>query len=207
MKRIIDVAIAATLLLLTLPVLLVVIAGSAVSLRCSPFFTQRRVGLDGATFRFLKVRTLPPETPVYTDKYSLDGATIPPFCQFVRRFHLDELPQLLLVLTGRMTLVGPRPELPPMHAAMDPGFAARRTSIRPGCTGLWQVSVARQRLIHESPEFDEYYVANRSLRLDLWILLMTALQMIPLGRQRHIGFDDFPSWAPRRRAGELLLEA
>ena len=208
-KRLMDAVVAGTLLALCLPVLVVLLIGSAVSLRAFPIFTQTRIGLDGKPFRFLKVRTLFPSTPAYTDKYALASVPIPRFCQIVRRLHLDELPQLLLVITGRMSLVGPRPEMPSFHDAMSTDFARTRTSIRPGCTGLWQISQAKERLIAEHPEFDEYYVTHRSLRLDLWIMYRTLRQMLPTPSSA-IEFADLPTWLPSpavERHNFVLIDA
>jgi lipopolysaccharide/colanic/teichoic acid biosynthesis glycosyltransferase len=192
LKRALDVVLALVLLALTLPVLVVALVGSAISLRAWPFFAQTRVGLDGTHFRFLKVRTLPPATPRYIDKYTLAATKVPRFTQLLRRLHLDELPQLLLVLIGRMSLVGPRPELPNLHAALDPEFARARVSVKPGCTGLWQISDRQDNLIGEAPEFDRYYVRHASVRTDLWVLWRTALQMVPGGQSTRVSFDDLP---------------
>lgn len=191
-RRGLDIALSSTLLLLTLPVLLVVAVGAALSLRAWPIFSQQRVGKDGAHFRFLKVRTLPRCTPAYIDKYQLDLWRIPAFCRLVRRLHLDELPQLLLVLRGEMSLVGPRPEMACLHDRMDPAFAMLRTSVRPGCTGLWQLSEANTGLIADAPQYDRTYLTRRTLRLDLWLLGRTTLRMIGLGRR--IQLDDLPRW-------------
>lgn len=181
LKRAFDVIVASSLLIVTLPVLIVALAGSAISLRAWPLFKQQRVGANGELFDFIKVRTLPPSTPAYADKYALQTVRQPRFTQLLRRLHLDELPQLLLVLRGRMSLVGPRPELPNLHASLTPAFAATRTSVRPGCTGPWQVSDRREALIGEAPEFDEYYCQHQSFALDLWVLGRTALQMLGIG--------------------------
>jgi lipopolysaccharide/colanic/teichoic acid biosynthesis glycosyltransferase len=191
-KRALDMVLALVLLVLTLPVLVVALVGSAISLRAWPFFAQERVGLDGAHFKFLKVRTLPPATPRYIDKYTLAATKVPRFTKLLRRLHLDELPQLLLVLTGKMSLVGPRPELPNLHAGLDPDFARARVSVKPGCTGLWQISDRQDHLIGESPEFDRYYVRHASVRTDLWVLWRTALQMVPGGQSTRVSFDDLP---------------
>jgi lipopolysaccharide/colanic/teichoic acid biosynthesis glycosyltransferase len=206
-KRAFDVVIALTLLLLTLPVLVIALVGSAISLRAWPLFTQQRVGAGGELFTFVKVRTLPPETPAYADKYQLRSVRQPWFTQLLRKLHLDELPQLLLVLTGRMSLVGPRPELPNLHAELDPAFAELRTSVRPGCTGPWQVSTERDGLIGESPAFDAYYVERRSFGLDLWVLGRTARQMVGIGNP--IRLEELPGPAPvlDLRSLELDLES
>lgn len=195
MKRTVDVLGAALLLLLVLPTMIIVVVGSAIVLRTNPFFVQRRIGRGGECFSILKVRTLPREVPTYADKYQLAAFTVPRFCRLVRLLHLDELPQLFLVLRGRMSLVGPRPEMPTLHATLTPDFAALRTSIRPGCTGLWQVSERRNGLISESPEFDVFYVRHQSLRLDAWIAARTVRQMLPGLRTNPVRLADLPAWA------------
>ncbi len=192
-RRAFDVLVSAVLGLVVLPLILLVAAGSALALRAWPFFVQDRVGRDGTLFRFVKVRTLPTDVPRYTDKYQLANHHIPAFCRFLRTFHLDELPQLYLVLTGRMSLVGPRPEMAELHARMHPTFAVERTAVRPGCTGLWQISHACTELIGAAPEFDRFYLAHRTVRFDLWVLARTALRMTGLGGL--VSLHDVPLWA------------
>ena len=197
-KRCMDVALGAVLALLAVPVIAVLAVGVALSLGCSPFFAQERVGRDGRIFRFWKLRTLPKAAPVYADKYAIKALETPRFTRFLRRTHLDELPQLFLVLRGRMSLVGPRPEMPQLHESGDEGFARARTSVRPGCTGLWQVSVAYHQLIWEAPEYDLSYLRSANLWLDLWILWRTAAMM--LGRAEPVTLDDVPRWLLHARA-------
>ena len=91
----------------------------------------------------------------------------------MRRLHLDELPQLFLVVIGKMSLVGPRPEMHSLTTHYGDEFAAQRTQVRPGCTGLWQISEHCTKMIFEHPEFDLQYVQNRSLRFDMWIIART----------------------------------
>jgi lipopolysaccharide/colanic/teichoic acid biosynthesis glycosyltransferase len=191
-RRALDIGMSSILLLLTLPVMLMAAVGSAAALRAWPFFTQERVGRHGRRFRFLKVRTLPVSTPGYIDKHQLDLAAIPAFCLLLRRLHLDELPHLLLVLRGEMSLVGPRPEMALLHDTLPREFADLRTSVRPGCTGLWQISDGCTELIAQSPEYDRYYLEKGTLRLDLWVLWRTALKMVCLGGT--ITLDDVPAW-------------
>ena len=191
-RRTLDLIASATLLVLMLPVLVMALVGSALALRTSPIFTQDRVGRGGELFRFIKVRTLPRNVPTYVDKHQLDHAAIPAFCRLLRRLHLDELPQLVLVLRGQMSLVGPRPEMEHLHRSLPADFAALRTAVRPGCTGLWQVSHACTDLIGEAPEFDRVYLAERTLRFDLWVLARTALKMTGIGPT--VTIDDIPAW-------------
>jgi lipopolysaccharide/colanic/teichoic acid biosynthesis glycosyltransferase len=191
-RRALDIVVSAILLVLALPVIVIAAVGSAVSLRALPFFVQHRVGRDGQLFTFIKVRTLPPDTPAYIDKHQLDARRIPPFCALLRRLHLDELPQLALVLVGRMSLVGPRPEMAVLHDELPTDFARLRTSVRPGCTGLWQISHGCTGLISNTPKYDSFYLRQRTLRFDLWVVGRTALKMT--GLKGTVSLDDVPAW-------------
>lgn len=202
-RRAFDIALSAVLAAVALPVVLVAAIGSAIALGAWPFFSQERVGRNGEVFRFLKVRTLRPEVPQYTDKHQLDPSHIPPFCRLLRSAHLDELPQLLLVLQGKMSLVGPRPEMAHLHQRMPHTFADLRTSVRPGCTGLWQVSESCTELIAAAPHYDRFYLAHRSLRLDLWLLFRTGVTMVGLGR--CITLEDVPRWTLRTDVGDVVV--
>lgn len=204
-RRAFDLAVSVGLALVTLPIVVVAAAGSAISLRAWPFFCQQRVGRDGARFTFLKIRTLSPAVPAYIDKHELAAHDIPGFCRLLRALHLDELPQLYLVIVGRMSLVGPRPEMGRLHDEMHPRFAAERTAVRPGCTGLWQISEACGDLIHAAPHYDRFYLANRTLRLDFWVLGRTVLKM--LGVRRIVTVDRVPAWTlPARRSDVVVLD-
>jgi lipopolysaccharide/colanic/teichoic acid biosynthesis glycosyltransferase len=196
LKRAIDIVVGTVLAVLTLPFVLVFAVGCALSLRAWPFFVQQRVGKDGKSFPLPKLRTLPASVPRAIDKYELGGTRIPPFCRLLRRTHLDELPQLLVVPLGWMSLVGPRPEMPNLLGRYPSDFVASRSSVRPGCTGLWQVSTASGRLIYESPEYDLVYANYRGLALDFWILYHTLRMLVT--RRATIDLDDVPSWAIRR---------
>ena len=193
-RRAFDLVVATVLLLSTLPVIVLLAIGSAIALRAWPFFVQDRVGRDGETFRFLKIRTLPPQTNAYADKYALAEVRIPRFTLLLRALHLDELPQLLLVVLGHMSLVGPRPEMPTLHAELPAELARTRVLVRPGVTGLWQVGVHCDGLIGEAPEYDSFYVAHQSLRLDLWILAQTARKVVRGGRGQ-VTLGDVPAWS------------
>lgn len=192
MKRAIDVVVGAVLAVVTLPVVVLLLVGSTVQFRAAPLFVQSRLGLDGRAFRFMKVRTLPRSAPVDADKYALAGVPLGRWGRVLRRRHLDELPQLWLVVTGQMSLVGPRPEMPRLAATFDPDFVAERCAVRPGCTGLWQVSVDVARLIGEAPEYDLHYVRHRTLRLDAWIVGRTVASMF--GSAKITSLHDIPRW-------------
>jgi lipopolysaccharide/colanic/teichoic acid biosynthesis glycosyltransferase len=191
-KRLIDVVLGAALALVTAPVVLALCVGSAISYRAWPLFTQPRLGRNGAPFTFVKIRSLPPTTPVDVDKYELEGVANTRFGRLARKRHLDELPQLWLVVTGKMSLVGPRPEMPGLSATFDPEFVEERLTVRPGCTGLWQVSTASAGLIGEATEFDLHYVRNWTLRLDLWLLMMTLRETLGGSAVKDVG--QVPLW-------------
>ena len=193
-KRGVDVVAGTLLAVAAIPVIAVAAAATAVVLRTWPFFVQHRIGHHGRHFRFIKIRTLPRTAPRYADKYALQRVKTPKFSQFLRRTKIDELPQLFLVPVGRMSLVGPRPEMPTLHQRLDPHFAASRTSVRPGCTGIWQISDRADVLIGESPEYDEFYIRNACLRLDLWLLGRTVRRFVG-GRRVNLG--AVPQWALR----------
>jgi lipopolysaccharide/colanic/teichoic acid biosynthesis glycosyltransferase len=200
-KRALDVVLGTMLVLLVLPAILFAAVGSALVLRTWPFFVQTRVGAGGREFRFFKIRTLPKTVGAYVDKYQLNIGALPWFTRKLRLLHLDELPQLLLVPLGKMSLVGPRPEMPSLHGTMSPDHRDTRVAMRPGCTGLWQVSVDCDRLISEAPEYDVFYVANSNIRLDLWIIARTVRMMLLGGPL--VTLSDVPTWAQRDRVISL----
>lgn len=191
-KRLFDIAIAAPVALLTLPIPFALATWSAIRFRTYPLFTQPRLGHGGTIFKFWKIRSLPAIAPDTADKYQLEALDLPRFARVMRFRHLDELPQLFLVLSGKMSLVGPRPEMPTLANSFDPAFVAERLTVRPGCTGLWQVSTSARKLIGETPEFDLHYVRHWTLRLDAWLLYRTVLA---IGFRNEIESpDDIPRW-------------
>jgi lipopolysaccharide/colanic/teichoic acid biosynthesis glycosyltransferase len=204
-KRIFDLAVAVPMAVVTLPLVLILAIGSAISFRAWPFFTQIRLGQHGKEFRFLKIRSLPMDAPAAANKYALEDIQNTTFGRFLRKFHLDELPQLWLVVWGTMSLVGPRPEMPSLAATFDPDFVVERMTVKPGCTGLWQISDASAGLIGEHPEYDSWYVAHQSLRLDTWVLIRTAREV--LGGCSLSSLGDVPNWIPTDETAVVLLDA
>jgi lipopolysaccharide/colanic/teichoic acid biosynthesis glycosyltransferase len=145
----------------------------------------------------VKIRTMPTTAPTYANREDVKQVVIPVFCRILRKLHLDELPQLFHVLEGKMSLVGPRPEMPQFHQSMDPEFARLRTSVIPGCTGLWQATDGIKDLHYVVPQYDRMYVANASLRLDFWIMWRTLMMLNPFAATKTL--DDIPEWALRRQ--------
>lgn len=183
------------------PIILVLACVSWVTYRAHPFFVQDRIGHNGQPFRFVKIRSLPRHTPEYLRKDRLGDIENNTWGRFIRTHHLDELPQIWHVVTGSMSLVGPRPEMPNLENLIDENHRNARQSVLPGCTGLWQISMASAGMINESPEYDIHYVANRSLRLDLWILLKTFAELT--GRPPIGSLDAIPTWA--RSSGRAVI--
>ncbi len=138
-------------------------------------FRQQRVGKGGRHFWMYKFRTMRTAASPYDySPLSSDDPRITRMGRFLRRTSLDELPQLLNVLKGSMSLVGPRPEMPFIVEQYTPG-QKERLQVKPGITGLWQLSGDRAFLIHENIEYDLYYIQHRNFFMDLAILLHTSI--------------------------------
>jgi lipopolysaccharide/colanic/teichoic acid biosynthesis glycosyltransferase len=138
-------------------------------------FRQERVGLNGEPFRMFKFRTMYTDASAYAySPKESDDPRITRLGRFLRRTSLDELPQLLNVLIGNMSLVGPRPEMPFIVETYTERHA-QRLQVTPGITGLWQLSGDRSYLIHENLEYDLYYIKHRNFFMDLAILLHTTI--------------------------------
>jgi exopolysaccharide biosynthesis polyprenyl glycosylphosphotransferase len=172
-KRILDLVLSSLLILLTLPMWLVAAIMVKATSRGPVFFRQERTGHSGRRFVMLKFRSMYADTPKYgRSPESSNDTRITPAGRFLRKTSMDELPQLLNVLTGEMALVGPRPEMPFITDTYTP-LERRRLSVPQGLTGLWQLSGDRQFTIHEALEYDLYYIENRGIFLDFAILLHT----------------------------------
>jgi len=174
-KRIFDFVLSAILLLCVSPLWLV----AAVLIRLqSPgqvIFSQDRIGKFGVPFRIYKFRTMYANTPQYAPHpQEVHDKRITPFGRWLRRTSLDELPQLLNVLKGEMSLVGPRPEMPFVVEGYEEHHW-QRVHVLPGITGVWQLSADRALPIHHNIQYDFYYIRNRSLLMDFAILLHTLV--------------------------------
>ncbi len=182
-KRLFDLLGSALALLLLAPLLLVVAAWIKVDTPGPVFYRQERVGRHGVPFRIHKFRTMRdgagglPLTVGADPRITRAGA-------WLRRTRVDELPQLLSVVRGDMSLVGPRPTLPDQAAAYD-AFRRQRLLIRPGLTGLAQVHGNAAIPWDERILFDIAYVRSCSYLLDMGILARTAA-VIVLGEQRMV---------------------
>ncbi len=186
-KRSFDVVVASLLLLVTLPIMLVTAVIIAFESGFPVIYRQERVGLRGKTFDVLKFRSMRQDAEKDGNaKWAKVGdARITPFGRFIRRTRIDELPQIINVLRGEMSFVGPRPERPvfvEMLSEQIPFYAVRH-SVKPGITGWAQVRYSYGANVEQSMkklEYDLYYVKNHTLFLDLLILLETV-RVVVLG--------------------------
>lgn len=138
------------------------------------FFSQQRVGRDGRVFRIYKYRTMRPNAQPYAvAPTEEDDPRVTRFGRWLRKTSLDELPQLLNVLRGEMSMVGPRPEMPFLVQKYD-AWERRRLDVKPGVTGLWQVIGRKNLPLHLNMQYDLYYIKNQSFLLDVEILLRTV---------------------------------
>jgi len=175
-KRLLDIIVAAVGLIVLAPVLLVVALLVRADLGSPVLFRQVRPGLNGDPFRMIKFRTMRDAYDASGNPLS-DADRLTAFGKFLRAASLDELPELWNVLTGDMSLVGPRPllmEYLPRYSAEQ----YRRHEMRPGITGWAQVNGRNALGWPEKFALDVWYVDNQSLWLDLKILVMTGLKVV-----------------------------
>jgi exopolysaccharide biosynthesis polyprenyl glycosylphosphotransferase len=189
-KRAIDLLGSAVLLVIFAPLLIVVAVCVKVGSRGPVFYVQERVGHTGSPFGILKFRSMVHNADAKLGALLLaQGTDATPLFKIrsdprvtrvgalIRRYSIDELPQLLNVFRGEMSLVGPRPQRPAEVALYD-STARRRLAVRPGMSGLWQVSGRSRLSWQEALRLDLYYIENWSLAADLVILWRTARAVV-----------------------------
>jgi lipopolysaccharide/colanic/teichoic acid biosynthesis glycosyltransferase len=183
-KRVIDLGVSAFILLLSLPLWPVIALAIKANSRGPIFYTQKRMGKDERIFLLIKFRSMIDKAEKLGPKWAEENDNrITSVGKFLRRLHLDELPQLLNVIKGEMSLVGPRPERPQFVAELKraiPDFGLRHR-IKPGITGWAQVNYPYAASLEDSRrkyEYDLYYLENRNLLLDISILWKTIGELI-----------------------------
>ena len=184
-KRVIDIAFSGVLLCLLLPLFVLVAIVIKLASAGPVFFTQERLGLNKKVIRILKFRTMvqgaedqqaeledlnEASGPVFKIK---DDPRITPVGRFLRRTSIDELPQLINVLMGEMSLVGPRPLPVRDYKGFSKDWHRRRFSVQPGISGLWQVAGRSNLPFEQWMELDLQYINEWSLYLDFKVLLKT----------------------------------
>jgi exopolysaccharide biosynthesis polyprenyl glycosylphosphotransferase len=177
-KRAIDFCLATLFILMLSPLYLLLGALIKLDSKGPIIFKQKRVGLNGKQFSMYKFRSMFVEAPKYA-KTPADpnDPRITQVGRWLRRTSLDELPQLFNVWRGDMSLVGPRPEMPFIVDTYTP-LQRQRLLAKPGITGVWQISAVRGEPIHQNIEYDLFYLENRSILLDLAIIIKTVLSVI-----------------------------
>ncbi len=174
-KRFFDIVFSSASLLLSLPLWPIVTLAIRLDSRGPVLFRQPRVGKDGKRFVMYKFRSMYLDECI--DRVSPKDGSDPRITRvgaWLRRYSIDEIPQFINVLKGDMSIVGPRPEMPFVvenYTAMQ----RQRLRARPGITGIWQISAARNAQIHENLDYDFYYVENQSFLLDLVIIAKTVM--------------------------------
>jgi lipopolysaccharide/colanic/teichoic acid biosynthesis glycosyltransferase len=190
-KRILDIIIAAVVLILFAPIMLIIALVIKLTSPGAIFFKDKRQGLHGRTFNCLKFRTMIIGADKIQDKLrdlnQVDGPQfrmendprVSAVGRFMRNTYIDEIPQFINVLLGQMSVVGPRPS-PELENTLCPSWHDARLSVRPGITGFWQVYRTRQPMkdFQEWIYYDTEYVKNLSLRMDLWIFWQTAKKTV-----------------------------
>lgn len=192
MKRAIDILFSLLALLILGPLLVVIALLIKLKLGSPVFFPHLRSGLHGEPFKMIKFRTM-------VDAFDEEGTPLPdaerltPFGEFLRKFSLDELPELWNVLNGDMSLVGPRPllmEYLPLYSAEQ----ARRHNAKPGITGWAQVNGRNAISWDEKFELDVWYVDHQSVWLDIKILFLTVFKVLKkegISQEGHVTMEKF----------------
>ena len=183
-KRVFDLTAGSILLIMAMPVMVLTAIVIKIASRGPIFFNQQRAGLNGKVFTMHKFRSMCPGAedakPILEKLNENNGPAfkikhdprVTRIGRFLRRSSLDELPQLINVLSGNMSLVGPRP-LPVSEARNVKGAGRMRTTVKPGLTCLWQISGRNELTFEQWMHMDLYYIRHRSFLLDLAIFIQT----------------------------------
>lgn len=178
-KRLADALVAALLLLLLTPLLLLLALLVRLDSPGPVLFRQQRIGLGGRPFAMLKFRSMVINAAQLGGFSTQQGdPRITRVGRWLRRSSLDELPQLLNVMRGDMSLVGPRPDVPAQQGLYAPRDWELRCSVRPGITGLAQATLRSAATASQRLELDLRYVCLQNLALDLMVLRQTAIQVL-----------------------------
>lgn len=179
MKRVFDVVVSVLLLVLLAPLMVFLAVWVALDSPGGAVYRQKRVGLKGKLFEVYKFRSMVSDADQIGGYSTSDGdSRITKPGRFIRKASLDELPQLLNVIRGDMSLVGPRPDTPMQEVNYSPEEWAKRCSVRPGITGLAQAKLRSQATPEERTRLDLEYVDHVGLGLDLKVLGMTVRQVL-----------------------------
>lgn len=178
-KVVCDTISALLALLLSSPILIVVSILIKLDSKGPIVFKQSRIGLNGKEFKIYKFRTMYSNVPKEgKSPTSSEDARITKIGKFLRKTSLDELPQIINILKGEMSFIGPRPEQRSIVEKHYTDYERQRFLVKPGITGLWQISMDRTKAIHENLQYDFNYIENTSLITDLKIIFKTVKVML-----------------------------
>jgi lipopolysaccharide/colanic/teichoic acid biosynthesis glycosyltransferase len=190
-KRGFDIVVAVIGLFLTWWLLLLVYVAASIDTRKEGVFLQDRIGQHGALFKVIKIRTMRDIPTIDTTVTSQNDPRVTSLGRLLRKTKIDELPQLINVLNGTMSLVGPRPTVVEDYEKMDEQ-QKQRVSVNPGITGLAQINGNTSLTWPERIDFDLQYIADWSIWLDVRILLETVLLIISGEADTHpVGKDEW----------------
>jgi lipopolysaccharide/colanic/teichoic acid biosynthesis glycosyltransferase len=174
LKRLFDIGASLLAVIALSPVMLLTALAIILDSRGGALFLQQRAGREGRLFDIYKFRTMVPGAENKGPLLAVRGdPRVTRIGRFLRRWSLDELPQLVNILKGDMSVVGPRPELPPIVAGYTP-FQRRVLAVRPGLTGFPQVMGRDDLAIESKLRLDVYYTTHHTFCFDLWIIIRTA---------------------------------
>lgn len=179
-KRILDILLSSILLVVLLPLMLVLTLVAAYDTSGSPFFVQTRMGRGGKTFRMIKFRSMSKSAPENVATYELKNADsfISPIGHFLRKYSLDELPQLWNVFKGDMSFIGPRPVVLTEEELLALRCLHGADEVRPGITGFAQVRGRDNLPIAQKAFLDGYYARHATFMMDIKVLWRTVLYVL-----------------------------
>ncbi|WP_223600069.1 sugar transferase [Chryseobacterium sp. GVT01B] len=192
LKRIFDFVVALIGITFLLPIFLIVMIGLFISNNGKPFFFQKRPGKNGKIFKIIKFKTMNDKKDSNGNLLS-DAERLTAIGSFVRKTSLDEIPQLINVLKGDMSLIGPRPLLV-QYLPLYNEHQARRHDVRPGITGWAQVNGRNAISWNQKFDYDVWYVENISLMLDVKIFFLTAKKVFireGVSADGHVTIEPF----------------
>lgn len=180
-KRLLDIFLSSLGIIIVSPLLLLITYAIKRQNSGSTIIRQNRVGQFGKPFAMYKFRSMYSDAPnqayEWAENKRADDPRITPVGKFIRRWSLDELPQLFNVLRGEMSLVGPRPELPEMVNKYQ-SWQTKRFEVPQGMTGWWQINGRSDKPMFENTEYDLYYITHYSIWMDIFILIRTVSTVI-----------------------------
>ena len=178
LKKCFEFILSFVLLIITLPICLIACIAIYLELGVNPIYTQKRVGLNGYIFKIYKLRSMYIDAEKDGPRWASENdEKVTKVGRIIRKTRIDELPQLVNILKGDMSIIGPRPERPELIKEFIkylPDFNDRLL-VKPGITGWAQVNGGYTLTPKEKLEFDKYYIQNRGFRLDLLILIKTIM--------------------------------